>query len=122
MGEKKYPPVPTSVQVGSGTGATAGKKLSPYPTPSGRVSVPKLSSLAKQPKRQKIQLSHELNRFGGAPEPDGPTLVDESAGSGGTMREGVGKVGGVVVLGTSGPCGRPCGPMEILAVLRVTGA
>jgi hypothetical protein len=67
-------------------------------------------------------LSHRLNRSGSIPEPDGPASVDGSTGGGGAMREGVSEVGDVVVLGVSGPWGRPHGPLEILAVRRVNGA
>jgi hypothetical protein len=59
-------------------------------------------------------LPHILNRSDGAPEPDGPASIDGSADGGGTVREGVGEVGGMVVLGVSGPWGQPRGPMEIL--------
>jgi hypothetical protein len=67
-------------------------------------------------------LPHELFRSSNVPEPDGPASIDGSADGRGATREGVDEVGGVVVLGTSGPWGRPRGPMEILAVRRVNDA
>jgi hypothetical protein len=67
-------------------------------------------------------LSNELNRSGSAPKPDEPASVDGSTDDRGAMREGVGEVGGVVVLGAGGPWGRPHGSMEILTVRQVSGA
>jgi hypothetical protein len=68
-------------------------------------------------------LPHRLLRSGGIPEPEGPASLEGSVGSGpGTVREGVGEVGGVVpVLGVSGRWGRPLGLMEIRAVRRIAG-
>jgi hypothetical protein len=70
------------------------------------------------------RLPHELFRSGGVPEPEGPTLLEGSAGGGlGVLREGVSEVGGVVaVLGASSPWGQPRGPIEILAIWRIVGA
>jgi hypothetical protein len=50
-----------------------------------------------------MRLSHELFRSGGVPDPDGAASLGGGTDAGGTAREGVDLVGGVVVLGTSGP-------------------
>jgi hypothetical protein len=73
--------------------------------------------VVKRANRRSTRLPHRLKRSGDVPEPDGPVLIDGSAGGGGTARDGVGEVGGVVVRGASSPWGRPRGPMEILAIL-----
>jgi hypothetical protein len=69
------------------------------------------------------QLPHKLFRSGGIPESEGPASLEGSAGGVGAAREGVSEVGVVVVVrGTSGPWGRPRGPMEICAVQCIVGA
>jgi hypothetical protein len=57
-------------------------------------------------------------------EPERPASLEGSAGDGpDAAREGVGEVGGlVVVLGANGPWGRPRGPMEMRAVRRIASA
>jgi hypothetical protein len=74
--------------------------------------------------RRSSQLLHALLISGGVPESEGLASLEGSVGSGGgTTREGVGEVGGVVTVhGASGPLGRPRGPMEMCAVHRITGA
>jgi hypothetical protein len=67
-------------------------------------------------------LPYKLLRYGGVPEPGGPVSVIGSIDGGGTTREGVGEVGGVVVLGASAPWGRPRGPVEILVIQWVNDA
>jgi hypothetical protein len=72
--------------------------------------------VVKQANRQSIRLPHGLNRSGGVPEPDRPASGDGSAGGGGDG-SGAARVGDVVsVCGTSGPWGRPHGPMEMRVV------
>jgi hypothetical protein len=63
--------------------------------------------VAKRANQRNTCLPHRLNRLDGVPETDVSTLVDGSAGGGGATRDGVGKVSGVVVHGTSGPWGQP---------------
>jgi hypothetical protein len=70
--------------------------------------------------RRTTWLPHRLNRSDGVPEPDGSASIDGS--DGGTARDGVDEVGGVVVLDASGPWGRPRLPMDILAVRLVNDA
>jgi hypothetical protein len=74
--------------------------------------------------RQSSRLSHGFLRSDDVLEPEGPTSLEGSVGGGpGVAREGVGEVGGVVVVfGASGPWGRPLGPMEMHAIRRITGA
>jgi hypothetical protein len=69
-------------------------------------------------------MPHILFRSGGVLEPEGPASLEGSVGGRpDATREGVGKVGGVVVVrGASGPWGRPRGPMEMRAVWRIAGA
>jgi hypothetical protein len=68
-------------------------------------------------------LSHELFRSGGVPKSERLASLEGSVDGGGTVRDSVGEVGSVVAVhGTSGPWGRPHGPMEILVVWRIAGA
>jgi hypothetical protein len=69
-------------------------------------------------------LPHRLLRFGGVLELEGPASLEGSADDGpSAAREGVGEVGGVVVVrGASGPWGGPCGPMEMPAVRCIIGS
>jgi hypothetical protein len=55
--------------------------------------------------RWSTRLLHRLLRSGGVRKPEGPASLEGSAGGGpDAVREGVGEVGGVmVVLGASGP-------------------
>jgi hypothetical protein len=78
----------------------------------------------KRANRWSTQLPHRLNRSGGVPEPDRPTSGDGSTDDGGGVaRDGVGEVGGmVVVCGTSGPWGQPRGLTEMRVIRRITGA
>jgi hypothetical protein len=79
--------------------------------------------VVKWANRQSSQLLHELFRFGGIPESEGPTSLEGSDDGGGVARDGVDEVGGVVaVRGASGPWGWPRGPMEIHVIWRITGA
>jgi hypothetical protein len=73
--------------------------------------------------RRSSRLSHRLFRSDGVTEPEGPAPLEGSAGSGpGVAREGVGEVGGVVVVcGASGPWGWSHGPMEIHVVRCIVG-
>jgi hypothetical protein len=74
--------------------------------------------------RRSSRLPHRLLRSGGVPEPEGPSLLEGSACGGPSVaREGVGDVGGMVVVrGASGRWGRPLGPMEMHAVRLIIGA
>jgi hypothetical protein len=54
---------------------------------------------ARWSNRWSSQLLHILFRSGGVPEPEGPASLEGSANGGpGVVREGVGDVGGVVVV------------------------
>jgi hypothetical protein len=80
-----------------------------------------LDGVVKRANRRSIRLPHELNRSCGVSEPDGPTLVDgsiDSGGGGGVARVGeVGEGSGDgSIRGTSGPWGRPLGPMVMRAI------
>jgi hypothetical protein len=73
--------------------------------------------------RHSSRLPHILFRFGGVSESEGLASLEGSASGGGTSRDGVGEVGGVVSsCGASGPWGRPHGPMEIRVVRHITSA
>jgi hypothetical protein len=63
-----------------------------------------------------MRLSYEVLRSSGISDLDGPNLFGGGTGTGGATREQVSETGGVVVLGVSGPWGRPHGPMIFLAV------
>jgi hypothetical protein len=83
---------------------------------------PLLDGAAWWVNRQSSRLLHGLLRSGGVAEPEGPASLDESAdNSPDTMREGVGEVGGMVVVhGASDPWGRPRGLIEMHAIWRIT--
>jgi hypothetical protein len=68
--------------------------------------------------RRSSRLPHVLFKSSGVPEPEWPASLQGSADGGpSVVREGVGEVGGVVViLGASGPWGWPRGSMEMRTV------
>jgi hypothetical protein len=67
-----------------------------------------------------MRLPHELFRSGSVPDPNGLALLGGGADVGGAVREGVSEEGGMVVLGASGPWGRPRGLTVILVVRRIS--
>jgi hypothetical protein len=76
----------------------------------------------KRVNRYSTRLPHKLNRSDSIPKLNGSASIDGSEGGGGMARDGVGEVGDMVVRGASGPWDQLHGPMEILAVQRITGA
>jgi hypothetical protein len=78
--------------------------------------------VAKWANQWSIWLPHKLLRSNGVPEAKGFASLEGSA-DGGTTRDSVSEVGGVVaVCGVSDPWGRPHGPMEMRTIRRITGA
>jgi hypothetical protein len=106
----------------SPSSTVAAQRLGPVVESHDSGTQPLPIGVVKRASRQSTRLSHKLYRSDSVLEPDGPASVDRSVDGGGVAREGVGEVGGVVVLDASGPRGRPCGPMEILVVWRVNNA
>jgi hypothetical protein len=65
-------------------------------------------------------LSYMVFRSGSVPDLDGPDSLAGGTSTGGTTREGINELGGMVVLGVSGPWGQPRGPTVFLAVQWVS--
>jgi hypothetical protein len=61
-------------------------------------------------------LSHRLFRSNAVLGPNRLASLGGGSSARGTVREGVDEVGGVVVLGASGPGGQPLGPTFFLIV------
>jgi hypothetical protein len=76
----------------------------------------------KRANYRSTRLSHGLNRSGGVPGSNGSASFDGGASGGGTARDSVGEVGGVVVVRSANdPWGQPRGPMEILTIRHIAG-
>jgi hypothetical protein len=63
-----------------------------------------------------MQLPQRLFRSSNVTNSDGLASLGGGASTGGAVREGVDEAGGMVVLGTSGPWGRPRGLTVILII------
>jgi hypothetical protein len=80
---------------------------------------PLLVGVAKRASHWMMQLPHKLFRSGNVTDSDGPASLGGGASTSGAVREGVDEAGDMVVLGTSGPWGRPRGLTVILIIQRI---